>query len=365
MAPVKVAVLDDYHSLYPSQITRLPPSEFETTYFPDTQLQYNHPDTPQEVKDKLVERLKPFTVISCIRERTQFPAGLLEQLPNLKLLQSTAGRNKGIDFDACKRLGVRVAGTTGRGEPLPSSIKKGPDSTTQHSVALILALTKNIADDDRAIKTGAAAWQVELATGLPGKTLGICGLGKLGVNMAKIMHTAFGMRVIAWSENLTQEKADQAAKEAGLPVIDEEIGDITFKAVSKVELFREADVLSLHYVLSDRSRGIVSSKELALMKPTSFLVNTSRGPLVVEQDLLATLKAGKIRGAAMDVFDIEPLPQNSEWRTEEWGRNGRSRVLMTPHMAYVEEDTMKNWAKEVVDNILRWKAGEELKHVLV
>ena len=302
MAPIKVAVLDDYHNLYPSEIARLPSSEFEASYFPETLLPFDHADTPESVKEELVERLKPFTVISSIRERTPFLRSLLEQLPNLKLLQSTGGRNKGIDLDAAKRLGIRVAGTTGEGrtdEPKPANVKKGPDSTTQHAVTLILALARNIAGDDKNIKAGVAAWQTGLTTGLAGKTLGVVGLGRLGVNVAKIMYTAFGMRVIAWSANLTQDAADQKAIEAGLPVDDPEIGEKTFKAVSKEELFQTADVVSLHYVLSDRSRGVVSSKELALMKPSAFFVNTSRGPLVVEKDLLEVVKTGQIRGVAL------------------------------------------------------------------
>lgn len=368
MAPTKVAVLDDYHNLYPNEISRLPSSKFEISYFSQTLLPYNHPDTPESAKKELVDRLKPYTVISCIRERTPFPSALLEQLPNLKLLQSTGGRNKGIDFEACERLGIKVAGTTGKGrsdEPEPTGLKKGPDSTTQHAVTLILAQARNVAEDDRRTKGGDAAWQTTLTTGLAGKTLGVVGLGRLGANVAKIMHMAFGMRVIAWSANLTQEGANQKAKETGLPIEDREIGGKTFTVVSKEELFRTADVVSMHYVLSHRSRGIVSAKDLKLMKPSAFFVNTSRGPLVVEKDLLAVAKAGKIRGVALDVFDIEPLPQNSEWRNPKWGQNGTSRVLLTPHTAYVEEETMTNWAKEVVENIELWHAGKDLNNVLV
>ena len=368
MAPIKVAVLDDYHNLYTNEISRLPSSEFETSYFPQTLLPYSHPDTPESVKKELVDRLKSYTVISCIRERTPFPSALLEQLPNLKLLQSTGGRNKGIDLEACKRLGIKVAGTTGKGrsdEAKPTGFKKGPDSTTQHAVTLILALARNVAEDDRRTKNGGVAWQTMLTTGLAGKTLGVVGFGRLGANVAKIMHTAFGMRVIAWSANLTQEAADQKATEAGLPVDDAEIGGKTFTVVSKEELFRTADVVSMHYVLSDRSKGIVAAKDLDLMKPSAFFVNTSRGPLVVEKDLLAVAKAGKIRGVALDVFDIEPLPQTSEWRNLNWGQDGTSRVLLTPHTAYVEEETMTNWAKEVVENIELWHAGKDLNNELV
>lgn len=360
MTPLKVAVLDDYHQIAPEHFSRLPASDFEISYFPDTLLPYNHPSTPASVKSQLVARLQPFSIIACIRERTPFPAALLEQLPNLKLLQSTAGRNKGIDLDACTRLGIRVAGTTGLGrsdEPRSQGAPAGPDSTTQHCVALILGLARNLAGDDATVKAG--GWQTAFATGLAGKTLGVVGLGRLGANVAKIMSTAFGMRVVAWSENLTQAAADGKAAEAGLPSVAAD-GSKTFEAVGKEELFRRADVVSLHYVLSERSRGIVGRAELALMKPSALLVNTARAALVVEEELLAVLEAGGIRGAALDVFELEPLPLDSAWRSAEWGRGGRSRVLLTPHMGYVEEEVMRNWSAEVVENIERFVAGEEL-----
>lgn len=364
MAPIKIAVLDDYHNLSPKYYSRLPASDFEVSYFPDTLLPYEHPSTPESTKAELVERLKPFTIISCIRERTQFPGSLLEKLPNLKLLQSTAGRNKGIDLEAAKRLGVKVAGTTGLGrsdEPRSKTLGNEPDSTTQHCIALILSLARNIAADDLSIKSG--GWQTDLATNLAGKTLGVLGLGRLGVKVAKIMHLAFGMRIITWSSSLTQETADEKAKDAGLSTEDT-ASEKTFKAVSKEELFRTADVVSVHYVFSDRSRGIVSAKDLELMKPSALFVNTSRGPLVVEQDLIKILRAGRIRGAGLDVFDLEPLPLESEWRSLEWGRNGRSRVVLTPHMGYVDEETMNNWCAEVVENIELWSAGKDVNNPL-
>jgi lactate dehydrogenase-like 2-hydroxyacid dehydrogenase len=320
------------------------------------------------VKEQLVERLKPFPLISSIRERTPFPAELLDQLPNLKLLLNTSTRNKAIDTEAAKRLGITVTGTTALGRKQAEILAKrggalGPDSTTQHTVALILGLVRNIAADDVAVKSG--LWQTGLATSMAGKTFSVLGLGRLGVATARIMYLAFGMRVIAWSTSLTQEAADQKAKEAGLPVEGPD-GEKTFLAVSKEELFKQADVLSVHYVLSDRSRGIVSGSDLALMKPSAFIVNTSRGPLINESDLLAVLEAGKIRGAALDVFELEPLPLSSKWRNTEWGKNGTSRVLLTPHMGYVEEEVLRNWYDEVVENIISWTEGraEEIKIVM-
>jgi phosphoglycerate dehydrogenase-like enzyme len=188
------------------------------------------------------------------------------------------------------------------------------------------------------------------------------GLGRLGVSTAKIMYQAFGMRVVAWSSSLTQEVADQKAKDAGLPV--EVDGEKTLRVVGKEELFREADVVSVHYVLSERSRGIVGAEELALMKESALVVNTSRGPLVVEDALLRVLEEGKIRGAALDVFDLEPLPQDSKWRTTKWGEDGRAHVLLSPHMGYVEEHTMGNWYDEQVEIIERWHKGQDLLNVL-
>lgn len=177
--------------------------------------------------------------------------------------------------------------------------------------------------------------------------------------MANIMYESFGMDVICWSSSLTQEKADEQAKGAGLPV--EMDGEKTFKVVSKEELFRQADVLSVHYVLSDRSRGLVSSSDLALMKASALFVNTSRGPIVDDDALYETMKEGKIRGAALDVFELEPLPGDSRWRTAEWG----GRVLLSPHMGYVEEETTAGWYKEQAEIVGKWVKGEELGDALL
>ncbi|KAL2108065.1 hypothetical protein VUR80DRAFT_4320 [Thermomyces stellatus] len=173
------------------------------------------------------------------------------------------------------------------------------------------------------------------------------------------MSEAFGMRVIAWSENLTQERADERARELGL---DDALpgGGKRFRVVSKEELFAEADVLSVHLVLSERSRGVVSAADLRRMKASAFLVNTSRGPLVDEGALLAVLREGRIAGAALDVFDLEPLPADSEWRTTRWGEDGRSRVVLTPHMGYVEGEKLRGWYEQQVDNIRRWVRGDAL-----
>lgn len=361
----KIAVLDDYQNIARPHFHSLPASQFEVTIFQDTLLPYNHPATPAQVKIQLVDRLKPFQIICTLRERTPFPEDLLEKLPNLKLLLTTGTRNAAIDMEAAKQLGIRVVGAPGKGRtigPKVTSKAKGPDSTTQHVIALILGIARNIATDDAVVKNG--GWQTGITTGLTGKAFGTVGLGRLGVNVAKIMHQAFGMRIIAWSSNLTQEGADEKAKSAGLDVVDKD-GEKTFKVVSKEELFKTADVASVHLVLSDRSRGIIAKQDLDLMKKSAFLVNTSRGPLVKEADLLDVLKDGKLRGAALDVFDLEPLPRESAWRTTKWGVDGRSHVLLSPHMGYVEEEVMNNWYEENVENIERWHAGDELLYSLV
>ncbi|KAH6651221.1 hypothetical protein F5144DRAFT_544169 [Chaetomium tenue] len=353
--PIKVAVLDDYQGISEPKFKALGASKYDVSFFKDTLPPYNHPNTTQDAKDKLVSRLEPFTVISTMRERTPFPRDLISRLPNLQLLLTTGNRNLALDLDALRARGIPVAGT-GHRAPAPGAPPLA-DSTTEHCVALVLAAARNLAQDDAAVKAG--AWQTAPAVSLRGKVFGVAGLGRLGAAVARIMSVGFGMRVVAWSENLTQARADEKAREAGLPVEDAE-GRKTFAVVGKEELFRTADVVSLHLVLGDRSRGIVAAADLELMKPTAILVNTSRGPLVVEEDLLGVLEKGGIRAAALDVFDLEPLPLDSRWRTTKWGQDGRSRVLLTPHMGYVEEATLNAWYDQQVETLQQWEKGEEL-----
>ncbi|KAL7620663.1 hypothetical protein AAE478_009658 [Parahypoxylon ruwenzoriense] len=345
----KIVVLDDYQKFSEPLFERLRSSGYEVTIFTDTLLPYNHPDTPQDVKDALIKRLEPFNIICTMRERTPFPEGLINRLPNLKLLLTTGGRNASIDVKACSARGIPVAGTVGE--------KRSPDSTTEHCVALILALARNIPQDDATMKAG--SWQTTYATGLAGKVFGSIGLGRLGISVSRIMHIAFGMKVVAWSTNLTQEAADEKAKSAGLPVEDEN-GEKTFKVVTRDELFASADVVTVQLVLSDRSRGLITEDDLRKLKKSALFINTSRGPIVVDRDLLEVAKKGAIRGVGIDVYEIEPLPKDSEWRTTRWGENGRSQVVLTPHMGYVEEDNISGWYRQQVENILRWKNGEAL-----
>ncbi|KAI0006583.1 D-isomer specific 2-hydroxyacid dehydrogenase [Xylariaceae sp. FL0662B] len=352
MAPMRIAVLDDYQEISKPHFERLQSAGYEVTTFTDTLPPYNHPNTQQDAKDALAERLKPFDIICSMRERTPIPAELIARLPSLKLLLTTGARNASIDVKACLARGIPVAGTTME--------KRSPDSTTEHCVALTLALARNIPQDDAAIKAG--GWQTAAATGLCGRVFGTVGLGRLGVAVSRIMHVAFGMKIVAWSTNLTQEVADEKAKAAGLPVEDKS-GQKTFKVVSRDELFSSADVVSIHLVLSERSRGLVTAADLNKMKKTAFLVNTARGPIVAEDDLLEIAKKGLIRGVGLDVYGIEPLPKQSEWRTTKWGQEGRSQVVLTPHTGYVEEENLSGWYQQQVENILRWEKGEVMATV--
>ncbi|TLS28568.1 hypothetical protein PpBr36_00677 [Pyricularia pennisetigena] len=359
MSRLKVAVLDDYLDSSSSYFGKLDSSIFEVTTFKDTLPPYSGPETPAEAKDELARRLEPFSVICTMRERTPFPAELINRLPNLKLLLTTGVRNASLDLTALRQRGIPVAGAKDkkRGKHDSNAITTGTDSTTEHCVAMIMGLARGLVRDHNAVQAG--LWQTGYAVGLSGKTFATLGLGRLGTAVSRIMNTAFGMRVIAWSENLTQEKADEQAKGAGLAVENGD-GKKTFEVVSREELFRTADVLSIHLVLSQRTRGLVTEKDLSLMKRSAMLVNTSRAGLVVTQDLLKVLENGAIRGAAIDVFDLEPLPTGDVWRTTKWGEDGRSQVLLTPHMGYVEEQTLRDWYEMQVENILRWHNGEEL-----
>lgn len=342
----RLAILDDYQGIAPQHFVHLT-SRIQITSYDNT---LNPLDPAQ--RDALVERLYPYHIISTMRERTPFPRDLITELPNLRFLLTTGTINRAIDLQACAQQGIMVTGTTGGGRQQDMTWFAPPTSMAQHAWALILGIARGIAKNDAVVKAG--GWQESVATGLSGKTLGILGLGNLGAETAKTAVLGFNMKVIAWSTNLSQDIADAQAMKMNLPVG-------TFRVVwSKEDLFREADVLSVHYVLSSRSEGIVGRKELEMMKPTAFFVNTSRGPLVDENALLDILNEGKIRGAALDVFDVEPLPSESDWRITQWGQDGRSDVLLSPHMGYVEEDIMSHWYEEQAENVARWLDGKEL-----
>jgi len=270
--------------------------------------------------EALVERLRPFDAICVMRERTPLSKEILNRLPRLKLIASTASSNSSIDSVAANERGITIAGT--------SAIST---NTAELTWALILAGARHVVSENEALRGG--RWQERVGVDLAGKTLGIIGLGKIGSAVAKV-GLAFGMRVIAWSEHLSSETAEAA-------------GGI---AVSKVELFRRADIVTIHLVLSDRTRALVGKSEFNLMKHSALLINSSRGPIVVEEDLLEALRSGQIAGAALDVYDIEPLPQEHPYRS---ARN----LLATPHIGYVTEEMYKVFYGDTVRNLENWLAG--------
>jgi phosphoglycerate dehydrogenase-like enzyme len=275
--------------------------------------------------DAVIKALQGFAIVNMMRERTPFSRKVIEGLPDLKLLITTGARNNSIDLKACAERGVTVCGTGGFGNP-----------TAAIAVGLMLELTRRIGFENARMKAG-EPWQVTVGHDLEGQTLGVLGLGKLGQRVAGIAK-ALGMKVIAWSQNLTPEKA----KEAGADY------------VSKEDLFRNADVISIHVVLSDRTRGIIGSKELGLMKKTAYLVNTSRGPIVDEKALLAALNSKSIAGAGLDVFDVEPLPLNHPFRKMD-------NVVLTPHLGYVSEKNYRTFFQGVVEDIRAWLDGKPVR----
>jgi phosphoglycerate dehydrogenase-like enzyme len=271
-------------------------------------------------EDALVRRLAHSEIIVAMRERTPFPASVLGKLPALRLLVTTGMGNASIDLDAAVRQGVVVCGASGSGNSMP-----------ELTIGMMIALTRNFAQEDAAIRAG--GWQHTIGPGLSGTTLGIIGLGRLGVPVATLAQ-AFGMNVIAWSPNLTQARAEPHG----------------VRAVDKHELFSEADVISIHMPLSDASRGLIGSADLALMKRTAFLVNTSRGPIVDEAALIDALRAGRIAGAGLDVYDVEPLPVDHPLRSL---RN----TLLLPHIGYVTSDNYRTFYGHVVEDIVAFTAG--------
>ena len=310
---MKVAILDDYQNvaLGLADWDRL---DAAATVF----------NGPIGDEDAIAAALAEFDVIVCMRERTPMPGSLINRLTNLKLLITTGMRNRSFDLDAARARGVTVCGTQGGGSP-----------TSELTWALILGLMKNLPKDDRSMRNG--EWQPHLGLDLMGKTLGLLGLGKLGEAVAKV-GVAFGMDVIAWSQNLTDERAAEAGA----------------RRVEKDELFANADVLSIHLILRDRSRGLVGARELGLMKPDSFLVNTSRGPIVDEDALLDALTNKRIGGAGIDVFGVEPLPADHPIRSLD-------NTVLTPHMGYVTRDNLAAGYSQAVENIEAFVKGAPMR----
>jgi phosphoglycerate dehydrogenase-like enzyme len=267
--------------------------------------------------DKLVERLLPFDVVCVMRERTPLPRSVIERLPRLKLIASTGSRNAAIDVEAAAERGIAVAHTGYDARP-----------TIEMTWALILASARQVALENAHLRAG--GWQRTVGDSLHGKTLGLLGLGNIGSEVARI-GIAFGMEVIAWSQNLTAARAQTCGA----------------RLVSKEELFRNADILTIHLVLSQRTKGLVGAAELQAMKRSARLINTSRGPIVDEPALIEVLRERRIAGAALDVFDIEPLPVDHPFRS-------LANVLSTPHIGYVARDLYSTFYGDTVMNIARW-----------
>jgi phosphoglycerate dehydrogenase-like enzyme len=289
-----------------------------------------------ERTEALVSALEPYDVVVAMRERTAFDAERLGQLPRLRLLVTTGMGNTAIDLAACAARGVTVCGTDGIGS-----------ATVELTWGLILALLRHIPEEDRRLKlagrAGGAAlgagggWQQTVGTGLEGKRLGVVGFGRLGRQVGRIGR-AFGMQVVAWSQNL--DAAVAAEEEA--------------EAVSKEALFSSADVVTVHYKLSPRSSGVVGAAELALMKPSAYLINTSRGPLVDSAALVAALRSGAIAGAALDVYDSEPLPLSDPLRSA-------PNVVLTPHLGYVTEETYRVFYGDAAEDIVAFANGAPVR----
>jgi phosphoglycerate dehydrogenase-like enzyme len=275
--------------------------------------------------DTVIRTLKDFEIVVMMRERTPFRRNVIEGLPKLKLLITTGMANRSIDLAACAERGITVCGTTSFGNP-----------TTGITFGLILELTRRIGFENARMKAG-EPWQITIGRDIEGMTFGTLGLGKLGIRAAGVAK-AFGMKVIAWSQNLTAEKC----REHGV------------EYASKEDLFRNSDVLSIHVQLSDRTRGLVTAKELGLMKPSAYLINTSRGPIVVEQDLLAALRDKKIAGAGLDVFDVEPLPIDHPFRKLD-------NVVLTPHLGYVSQQNYEGYYPNIVEDIRGFLDGKPVR----
>jgi len=304
----KIAVLDDYqNAALESADWSVIRDRADITVFQD-----HLNDT-----DAVIERLLPFDIVCVMRERTPLPRNLVERLPNLKFIASTGPVNASIDVVAAADRGIVVSHTGYRSDP-----------AIDLTWALILASARNIVAESNSMRSG--GWQRTVGTELRGKTLGVLGLGRVGSEVARIGR-AFGMDPIAWSQNMTPE----AAHAAGAVL------------VSKDELFEQADILTIHLVLSDRTRSLVGAAELAKMKPTARLINASRGPIVDEQALISAVRNKQIAGAAIDVFDIEPLPASHPFRTLD-------NVLATPHIGYVSQGLYRTFYEDSVSNIRKW-----------
>lgn len=316
-AKIRCAILDDYQQVALSYADW---SSLEDEI--ETQVISQHIAD----EDTLVKNLADAEIVVIMRERTPFTAALFARLPKLKLLITSGMRNASVDLDAAKKDGVTVCGT-GSGGSAPTELTWG----------LILGLARHLVTENNALRDN-GPWQSTVGLGLSGKRLGLIGLGKIGQQMADIGQ-AFGMKVVAWSQNLTAERAEQHGVEL---------------AASKEALLATSDVVSIHLVLSDRSRGLLDAADLALMKPSALLINTSRAAIVDQAALIAALQQGKIAGAGLDVFDVEPLPADHPFRS-------LPNVLATPHIGYVSDGNYRIYFSEAVENIEAFLAGKPIR----
>jgi phosphoglycerate dehydrogenase-like enzyme len=311
----RVALLDDYQGVALSMADwkSLPPGT-EVVVFKDHLAE----------EDAVAKRLADFDIVMALRERTPFPRTLLERLPKLKLLITAGMRNASIDMKAAAERGVVVCGTAGL-----------PYPTAELAWGLILSLMRRIPAEDRATREG--RWQTSLGLGLNGKTLGVLGLGTLGSRAARV-GLAFEMEVLAWSQNLTAERA----KEIGATL------------VPKDELLARSDIVSIHLVLGERTRGLIGARELGLMKRSAYLINTSRGPIVDEAALIRALGDGTIAGAGLDVFDEEPLPLHHPFRR-------LPNIVITPHLGYVTSETYRIFYGHAAEDIKAYLDGTPVR----
>jgi phosphoglycerate dehydrogenase-like enzyme len=313
---LRCAILDDYQNVALKLADWSKLKDVETKVYTDA-VRRTDADTIRDCKD--------FEIVVMMRERTRFPRAVIEALPKLKLLITTGAYNASIDMKACQERGITVCGTTSHGNP-----------TTGIAFGLMLELTRRIGWENARMKAG-EHWQLTLGMDIEGKTLGLLGLGKLGARAAGV-GKAFGMKAIAWSQNLTPERC----KEVGVDY------------VTKDDLFKNSDFLSIHVQLGERNRGLVTARELGLMKKTAYLVNTSRGPIVQESALLDALKNKQIAGAGLDVFDVEPLPVDHPFRKLD-------NVVLTPHLGYVSQQNYERYYPDIVENIRGFLDGKPVR----
>ncbi|MEU2575981.1 D-2-hydroxyacid dehydrogenase family protein [Streptomyces anulatus] len=316
---LRCAVIDDFQSVATTVVDWSPvTADVEVVSFTEH----------LAAEDEAAAALADFDIVVTLRERVPFPADLFAKLPRLRLLVASGMRNSAIDFDAAKRHGVTVCGTASSSTP-----------PVELTWALLLGLARGIVPEAEALRTD-GPWQSTLGADLHGRTLGLLGLGKIGGRVAQVGR-AFGMEVLAWSQNLTEERTD-------------EVGATL--AASKEDLLASSDFVSVHLALGDRTRGLIGAAELALIRPTAYLVNTSRAAIVDTDALLAALRAGAIAGAATDVFDIEPLPAGHPVRTA-------PRLLATPHLGYVSRANYETYYGQAVENIRAFLDGQPVRRL--